>query len=292
VLPADLRVSAVKTARRAASPFALVILLGPLACAGSAASKPESATASDATNVIDSMTSLYASCKTYEDRGKLVLTRRYNGTSDFFQSTISFETVFDRAAGRFRFEFTETRSQKMMRGAIWRTQPGLAHEWWTHGGAVQDVDLVEAVRALAGVSLGTSYHVPGMLFGIRETLLTRRFQEAAFRRSGEETLGGSRLTVLSVERPDASIRALIDVHNGALRKIVEWYRDDLLSRPVEETPGMTDEERNAITASRKQSRPFTTEVVTEYDAAFDKPIDPGRFEFVPPADQPGRTPAP
>lgn len=258
-------------------------------CAGSTvpACSETPVVASDAAPVLRAMVERYATCRSYEDKGTLVLARRSDDGSDRSGSRIAFETAFDRASGGFLFEFTETyeRFFRPMQGAIWRRNGGPAQRWWTVKPAIEEKALDDAINSFRGVSLGTAQHVPGMLVGQTGS----PFRNLGFRLDGEETIGRVVCVKLSARDSDHAVSLWIGKEDHTLRKL--FVRDHFEGRPATdasgELPGLSEEQRRVLAeASREPPHPFTTELTIEYAPVFDRVVEPARFEFTPPPTKP------
>jgi hypothetical protein len=136
--------------------FCLVLLLGT-----SLVHSQQSETLSPQ-KILDKMVSVYASCISYEDRGKVKTT--FFGALDATKSK-RFSTVFVRPS-RFRFEFGEDRLDgSTMHYIVWRDE-SVIKSWWTIQPETRTFEtLAIALGAVAGVSGGSAINVPSMLMG-------------------------------------------------------------------------------------------------------------------------------
>jgi hypothetical protein len=226
------------------------------------------------------MVERYASCRSYEDKGALVLARRLDDGSDVPGSRIGFETAFDRATGGFRFDFTLDggSSGGNWRGVIWRGTVTPARKWWTLGRGIEDTELPGAICAFSGPSLGTAYHVPSMLLGGMASL----FHDLKFHVDGDEVVGGVVCVKLLAWDTDRLVTLWISNDDHALRRVFVRRHDDGGPSEVEHT-GLTEAQRKILEAGRREPpRPYTSEITIEYAPIFDRFVSPARFEFNPP----------
>ncbi|MDB4946975.1 MAG: hypothetical protein JWP97_6509 [Labilithrix sp.] len=191
--------------------------------------------------------------------------------------TVTFSTLLDRATGAFRFEYEQpNRSGPTKRAVIWQMNHGPAHLWWTVTGS-QRVDALERhIGAQTGVSSGTVSMVPPLLLG--------RALPHVYEAVGAD--GSSPLRSL-VHRKGESETTLFVSRDGTLRHYIDR---DLISTEgigMPNLPNMTDDERRELEAALRTARRFRIERTVRYEPLFDQPIDPERFQFVPPVEPVG-----
>ena len=112
-----------------------------------------------AKEVLDRMVSIYASCKSYMDKGRV--------KEDSFKSNRvvvkPFTTAFVRPS-RFRFEFTEDSDLRSQRYVVWRDGASIRSWWSIKPQTRYHETLGHAVRGATGVSGSSAIVVPSMLF--------------------------------------------------------------------------------------------------------------------------------
>src|SRR5688572_10203760 len=114
-----------------------------------------------AQQILDRMLSVYASCKSYVDKGQakvVFLSGRANRVE-----TKPFTTAFVRPS-QFRFEFTENSDPLRQRLVVWRDQTSIK-SWWALNRETKYYEtLGEPLRNATGVSSTSAAVVPTMLF--------------------------------------------------------------------------------------------------------------------------------
>jgi hypothetical protein len=109
--------------------------------------------------ILDKMVSVYASCSSYVDQGKIV--DIYGSQED---RTRTFTTAFVRPS-KFRFEFDEDRFTGPSHYIVWRDGTTI-QSWWTiKPQTITYETLAAALGTAAGVSGGSTVNVPSMLMG-------------------------------------------------------------------------------------------------------------------------------
>ena len=111
----------------------------------------------DATDVLGRMAAVYASARTYTDRGIVTTTFIHPGKRRI--NRLPFMTAFERPH-RFRYEFTdETLGARMV---IWQEAPP-AKVFWTAKGGVETHELLMALAAATGISGKSAMTIPRLL---------------------------------------------------------------------------------------------------------------------------------
>ena len=110
--------------------------------------------------IMGQMDKVYSESMSYQDSGE--------NTTLFFHDTIlsnkvvkSFKLAFLRT-GQFRFEYREIEKDRLY--IIIRNKDNKTYRWWTlHPEEEEKESLYSALAAAAGVSSGTSLHIPELL---------------------------------------------------------------------------------------------------------------------------------
>jgi hypothetical protein len=109
----------------------------------------------DATDVLERMAAVYASARTYTDRGIVTTTFIHPGKRRI--NRLPFMTTFERPH-RFRYEFTD----ESARLVIWQEVPP-AKMFWTVIGRVETRELRMALAAATGISGKSAMTIPRLL---------------------------------------------------------------------------------------------------------------------------------
>jgi outer membrane lipoprotein-sorting protein len=137
--------------------------------------------------ILDRMVSVYASCSSYEDAGK-VETHIFGQRVDSTQSK-PFSTLFVRPS-QFRFEFKEERLDgSTTRYIVWQDGP-VIKSWWTIRPETRTFETLNmALAGAAGVSGGSAVNVPSMLMGdLHDSHRIQTLTQLSLK--GEEMVGG------------------------------------------------------------------------------------------------------
>lgn len=252
--------------------IAVILILTSLVACGGAPPQTGSntgAASGDATALLKAVGERYASSHSYEDRGNGSVTKHSAGGTDGRGPSVEFKTAFDRVSGGYRFEFTRRypdSTDAPDHGAIWRRAGGSAHTWSSLSGD-GDNSVCDAMIGFSAASLGTSFHVPSMLFGLGslgdDKSMLRGF---AFRFDGEENVGGTSCTRVSAEASGTRVSLWIGKSDLLLRRVVqstisEVAKDVGDAAPPPAAPGV--------------------EIRIEYEPKSDVKLDSTRFDFVP-----------
>ncbi|MCX5770618.1 MAG: hypothetical protein NTZ09_10145 [Candidatus Hydrogenedentes bacterium] len=119
----------------------------------------QTAAATDAASVVKQMAQTYSACKSYRDSGTSVT--KFLGDTPH-ENKIQFKTAFRRPTD-FRFEYNSENGIMGDRMIIHRDQTG-TRTWWSIGAGEQATTLDMAIAGATGVSDGTAFNVPTMLF--------------------------------------------------------------------------------------------------------------------------------
>jgi hypothetical protein len=262
-----------------------LLLSAHVSCAAASTSDQTAFGAATGDGLLRAMAFRYASCHSYADNGELSSVLRSDDGRVSTES-LTFETVFDRVAG-FRFEFM-TIGGTADNGAIWRASVGPAHVWWTLKPVVEDEpNVLDAIDWVSGVSSGTARYVPGMLFGVAESVGGRGFQV-----EGDEEIGGTWTRKLSRHDSGGVVVTLwIGQTDHLLRRLFRRRHGTGHGHAVTEAQSklaanLGDEERKQLVAETAGETaklyPYTEETTINYSPVFDGPIEPTRLEFHPP----------
>jgi len=258
------------------------------ACLVATTNEPREETADTTPPPLREMAERYATCVSYEDTGMLTVTNRDDNGPEHGPDHIQFETLFDRARGGFRFDFSQVYARFVdpHRAAIWRHSPGLVHTWWSLKHRAPDQELASAIDEFGGISLRTSRNVPMMLFG----WAPNPYRELVFQIDGDETVRDAPCVKLSARQEDRLVIMWIGKRDHALRKLFERWHNDGLPLDATVIANLPEEVRNKLAQVPRTPAPFTTELSTEYNPVFDRSVDPSRFEFTPPPSPPSSSP--
>jgi outer membrane lipoprotein-sorting protein len=138
-----------------------------------------------AQQVLDRMVSVYASCKSYLDKGEVKLFR--SNSAPIVKKP--FTTAFVRPS-QFRFEYTEEASRLRTRTlVVWRDEDSI-RSWWSIRPEIQYYEtLGQAIRNATGISSQSAVVVPSMLFqNLGDTRPIERMTELSL--VGEEKVRG------------------------------------------------------------------------------------------------------
>lgn len=129
--------------------------------AGGLAQAPAGEPAPSAVRILLNVKRAYASCRSYRDRGEVRVVGAIEGGS--FGTSVPFTTAFVRG-GAFRFELTDRGlGERESRLVLW-AEGDQVRAWWEAGGGERRVEsLRAALETAAGVSVGASTRVPGLL---------------------------------------------------------------------------------------------------------------------------------
>lgn len=140
--------------KRVVMAWLLLILTAP----GGHSQKSETVSAQE---VLDRMVSVYASCKSYMDKGQ-VKEVFFSGSGNRVVRK-PFTTAFVRPS-RFRFEFTEDSDRMTQTLVVWRDGVSI-RSWWSIKPETRYYEtLGEALAGATGVSSQSAVVVPSMLF--------------------------------------------------------------------------------------------------------------------------------
>ena len=114
-----------------------------------------------AKEILDRMVSVYASCKSYVDKGQAKVVS-FRGSANRVE-TKPFTTAFVRPS-QFRFEFTENSDPLRQRLVVWRDQTSIRSWWALNRETKYHETLGEPLRNATGVSSTSAAVVPTMLF--------------------------------------------------------------------------------------------------------------------------------
>ena len=112
-----------------------------------------------AKEVLDRMLSVYASCKSYMDKGEVKEFR--SNTAPIVKKL--FATAFVRPS-RFRFEFTDESEQNTQQFVVWRDERSIRSWWSIRPEKKYHETLGEPIRNGTGISSTSAIVVPSMLF--------------------------------------------------------------------------------------------------------------------------------
>lgn len=114
-----------------------------------------------AKDVLDRMVSVYASCKSYMDKGQTKeVFLRAGGNLIVIKP---FTTAFVRPS-HFRFEFTEDSDSRTQRHVVWRDNASV-RSWWSIKPEIKYYEtLAEPIAGATGISSMSAIVVPSMLF--------------------------------------------------------------------------------------------------------------------------------
>jgi hypothetical protein len=201
----------------------------------------------------DAMRARYASAHLYEDHGTVLETLTPAGSAEPHDAHGVFRTAFDRSTGSFRFDFAHMKSPKIPRDVaiVWRRGSGDAQRWSSALPTVSQGALDEMLRSMALDSFTTSVIIHHQLFGCDGCTTARD----PFQVDGEEPVNHVLCFRLTWN------------HDGDRTTLWIGEDDHLLYRVHEQN-----------IAARGVSN-----VTIEYRPVLDKPIDPARFDFTPPA---------
>jgi len=115
--------------------------------------------AANAAAVLKQMAQAYSACKSYRDTGTSLT--KFLG-DNLFENKIEFKTAFRRPVD-FRFEYTAHEDFMENRMIIHRDKAG-TRTWWSIGGGEENTTIESAIASATGVSSGTAFNVPTMLF--------------------------------------------------------------------------------------------------------------------------------
>jgi hypothetical protein len=234
----------------------------------------------------------YRVAKTYEDRGSSVTFLHSDGGERAARSTLLFRTAFDRSSGRFLFDYTKTygESSDATRGVIWREATGDARVWTTFRPELEEIAAERAIAGLTGVSGGTAWNVPAMLFGIGSVWdrgLAGRLATLPLVVEPTERVRGTACVKVTARRGEAEVSVWIGANDQAVHRIFERSRIVPKQRSPEEIlarlpPDLSDDVKLAVLEAHEAARPFLAEQTIDYQPTFDGPLEDGRFHFVPP----------
>ena len=148
--------------RRVLNLLAVAAVLGVAVLAELAAARALKPGDAAARAVLDRVDEVYADCRTYRDTG--VVTTVFVQPAGNRTIKKPFTTAFDRPAGRFRFEFTDTMpDDKVVRFIIWREGRDVRTWWDIRPGVETPPSLGRALGGAVGVSGCSSKNVPSLL---------------------------------------------------------------------------------------------------------------------------------
>jgi outer membrane lipoprotein-sorting protein len=169
--------------------------------------------------ILDRMISVYASCDSYADNGR-VETIFLQNSGRTWTAVKPFSTAFVRPS-RFRFEFENTDTNRGSHYVVWRDGSSVK-SWWTIRPEVKMYEgLAFALGAAAGVSSGSSLNVPSML--MQDLKATDRLGSLSeLKLTGQENVA-DRLAyrIEGKDRRDNLVTMWIDKERFLLLKIYE-----------------------------------------------------------------------
>jgi hypothetical protein len=248
-----------------------------------------------AASLVRAMLERYQTARTYEDRGTSVAFLHADEPERADRSTVTFRTAFDRASGRFLFDYAKSHggAGNPTRGVIWREAEGDARSWATFRPTIEEMDAERAIVGLTGVSGGTAWNVPAMLFGIGSIWdrgPAARLADLPLGAERTEALRGTTCLKVSARRGENEVSVWIGTNDHAVHRIFERSRivpkprsagEILASLPAD----LPDDVKIAVLQAHEQARPFLAEQTIDYEPVFDRAIEESRFRFVPPADE-------
>lgn len=235
------------------------------------------------TEIREAIRRTYAQCSSYEDEGEVTST--FHGPIGRFVRRRPFSTLFVRPY-HFRFEFRERRGEEDWNQYVIWTRGGPVNWWWSVSPKGDPPEsLRTAIAAAAGVSGGSSHTVPHLL--LPEISGRRWLDLADLKYEGIETWQGTPCHRFT--RP-AAIKGLMTYRIDAgsfLLRCVQEARHVLrkgLRRAADSLPASIPPQDRAAILGLDRPGDDSTEVESEtvYRSRLDQPIDPLRFEFVPP----------
>ncbi|HEX6277482.1 MAG TPA: hypothetical protein VFZ53_30775 [Polyangiaceae bacterium] len=277
--------------------FSLVAFSALVVGCGAAPVRPPAAAATKApptaSSLVRATLDRYRAAQTYEDRGSSVTFFREDDGERTERSTLAFRTAFDRANGRFLFDYTKAHRESgdPTRGVIWRETAGDARAWASFRPEIQELEPERAIASLTGVSGGTAWNVPAMLFGIGSVWdrgPAARLADLPLVVERSEPVRGTACVKVSARRGEHEISVWIGTNDQAVHRIFERRRivpkkrspEEILARlPAE----LSDDVKLAVLQAHEKAAPFVAEQSIDYEPTFDGAIDGSRFHFVPPA---------
>jgi outer membrane lipoprotein-sorting protein len=169
--------------------------------------------------ILDKMVSVYASCNSYADEGR-VETIFFQNSGRTWTAVKPFSTAFVRPS-RFRFEFENTDTNRGSHYVVWRDETSIK-SWWTIKPEVRMWEgLGFALGAAAGVSSLSSLNVPSML--MQDLRATDRLGSlSGLKLAGEESFANkSAYRIEGKDRRDSLLTIWIDKERFVLLKIYE-----------------------------------------------------------------------
>jgi outer membrane lipoprotein-sorting protein len=169
--------------------------------------------------ILDKMVSVYASCNSYADEGR-VETIFFQNSGRTWTAVKPFSTAFVRPS-RFRFEFESSGTNRGTQYVVWRDESSVK-SWWTIKPEVRMWEgLRHALGAAAGVSSLSSLNAPSML--MQDLRATNRFGSLSEPKlSGEEKVSGRpAYRIEGKDSRDNLVTIWIDKESFLLLKIYE-----------------------------------------------------------------------
>ncbi len=248
-----------------------------------------------AAELIERVTAVYRTCSTYRDTGDCT-TVFIKGPrpTDRRTTGLEFRTAFVRP-DRYRFEFARREvgpRSEWSRYVVWQNRHQI-RTWWSLRDEVREfADLSFAISGPTGVSSGTAYNVPSLLFPVGGNPILH--PEATV--GSDEDLDGVRChkLVQSLRHVEATETIWISSETFLILRMDQERTVDAEQRHKQHEEHMAELRRRAeyddqaarILASRER-RPETpgamrTERTIRYYPALDVDIDDEEFAFEPP----------
>lgn len=151
--------------RNSISPSLCRILALTLACAVSAgiAAEKESTDGLTAQQILDKMTTTYATCKSYRDSGVVTNDFGPHSAGDNFPRHVDvkpFRTAFVRP-DQFRFEYYDGTPEKLY--IVWAKGGEVRRWWYIKTGVEKEPSLDLSLGGATGVSGGSAHTIPALL---------------------------------------------------------------------------------------------------------------------------------
>jgi hypothetical protein len=225
----------------------------------------------DATEVLGRMAAVYASARTYTDRGSVTTTFIHPGKRRI--NRLPFRTAFERPH-RFRYEFTdESLGHRLV---IWQETPP-AKMFWTVEGRVETHELLMALARATGISGGSAMTIPRLLIPeLAEGSRGVTDLEDALQ-IGQELIEDIPCFLIRGRLNSSTVTVSLGVDDLLVRRIFqrhhfgpEEHAQALASLP--EDLRVTAQQNNALTED------FDTETETLYSPSKDTVLDSAAFD--------------
>jgi hypothetical protein len=248
--------------------------LATSACSGATCpNRPASERGTSGEDIIRRLKDRYEKAASYRDNGVVVTVAVPDGSEASFTRT-EFQTVFVRTPSRFRFEFARSRDSAE-KGVIWRDGDRPAQAW-TLCGAAKAVDLREIFAEFSGISRGSSYQVPTLLYGV-----PNHWVGLAYVVDGDESLNGLRCVRLVAHEDGRVIVLWVSKDDLALRRMMEraYVSGARAAETIANLPPFEGQREKVQQLG--SARAMTFETIIEWTPQFDVPIDASAFAFTP-----------